>query len=204
MPPEDYASGLASGNLPDIVATDNNLSTILDSGAALNVDPYLEEYVPNFLQGDTRLAYDVFKQLLSEEGGFYFFPQKIGYNGVGYSNGPADRGYVVRWDYYKELGYLPINNEDDFLKVLKQMHERHPYTEDGYPTYLFGSNNFAGYATAFRSELSLDYWAAYKYQNNIFTNEIYDGYTDTEHSMWWTSTAWFNRLYREGKSARVL
>lgn len=200
LPPEAYASGLASGNLPDIVATDNNLSTILDSGAALNVDPYLEEYVPNFLQGDTRLAYDVFKQLLSEEGGFYFFPQKIGYNGVGYSNGPANRGYVVRWDYYKELGYPPINNEDDFLKVLKQMHERHPYTEDGYPTYLFGSSNFAGYATAFRSELSLDYWAAYKYQNNIFTNEIYDGYTDTEHSMWWTSTAWFNRLYREGKA----
>jgi hypothetical protein len=38
------------------------------------------------------------------------------------------RGYVVRWDYYKELGYPPINNEDDYLSVLQQMHENHPFT----------------------------------------------------------------------------
>ena len=196
-----YAAGLASGNLPDIVATDNNLSTILENGVALNADPYLEEYVPNFLQGETRLAYDVFKKLLNEneDDGFYFFPQKIGYNGVGYTNNPYNRGYVVRWDYYKELGYPPINSEDDFLNVLQQMHANHPFTEEGYPTYLLGSSNFAGYATAFQSEVSLDYWAAYKYQNNIFTNEVFDGYTDPAHSMWWTSMAWYNKLYRAGR-----
>ena len=174
---EEYATGLSSGNLPDIVATDNNLATILDSGVALNAEPYLEEYVPNLLTGDARLAYDVFKQLLGDGEGFYFFPQKIGYNGVGYSNSAYNRGYIVRWDYYKELGYPPINNEEDYLNVLLQMHANHPYTEEGYPTYLYGATNFKGYATAFRSELSLDYWAAYKYQNNIFTNEIFDGYT---------------------------
>ena len=199
MTPEVYAAGLSSGDLPDIVATDNNLATILDNGVAFNAGPYLEEYVPNFLQGKARTAYDVFTALMDEEDGFYFFPQKIGYNGVGYSNGPANRGYVVRWDYYKELGYPPINNEEDYLKVLRQMHENHPYTEDGYPTYLFGTNNFVGYTTAFRAEISLDYWAAYKYQNNIFTNEVFDGYTDPAHSMWWSSIAWFNRLYRAGK-----
>ena len=196
---EDYDAGLASGNLPDIVATDNNLATILENGVALNADPYLEEYVPNFLKGETRLAYDVFKQLLSDGDGFYFFPQKIGYNGVGYSNDPYNRGYIVRWDYYKELGYPPISSEDDYLNVLMEMHARHPYTEEGYPTYLYGAKNFQGYSTAFRSEISLDYWAAYKYQNNIFTNEILDGYTDTEHSMFWTGIEWYNRLYRAGK-----
>ena len=200
LQPEAYAAGLSSGDLPDIVATNNNLATILDNGVALNADPYLSEYAPNFLKGETRLAYDVFKQLLSEGDGFYFFPQKIGYNGVGYSNSPANRGYVVRWDYYKELGYPPINNEDDYLNVLQQMHKNHPVTEDGYPTYLFGTHNFKGYTTAFRAELSLDYWAAYKYQNNIFTNEVFDGYTDVKHSMWWASTAWLNRLYRAGKA----
>ena len=199
MTPEVYAAGLSSGDLPDIVATDNNLATILDNGVAFNAGPYLEEYVPNFLQGKARTAYDVFTALMDEEDGFYFFPQKIGYNGVGYSNEPANRGYVVRWDYYKELGYPPINNEDDYLRVLQQMHANHPTTEEGYPTYLFGTNNFSGYATAFRAEVSLDYWASYKYQNNIFTNEVFDGYTDTEHSMWWSSMAWFNKLYRAGK-----
>ena len=196
---EAYASGLSSGNLPDIVATNNNLATILESGAALDLDPYLEDYCPNFLTGETRLAYEVLKQFGSDGEGFYFFPQKIGYNGVGYSNEPYNRGYVVRWDYYRELGCPPINSEDDYMSVLLQMHERHPFTEEGYPTYLFGSSNFSGYATAFQSEVSLDYWAAYKYQNNIFTNEVFDGYTDPAHSMWWTSMAWFNKLYRAGR-----
>ena len=66
MPPERYAARLASGDLPDIVATDKNLSTILENGVALDADPYLEEYCPNFLKGDTRITYDVFKQLESD------------------------------------------------------------------------------------------------------------------------------------------
>ena len=197
---EEYAAGLASGDLPDIVATSKNLSRILENGVALDADPYLGEYCPNLLKGDARKTYDVFKKLGNEGDGFYFFPSKIGYNGVGYDNETSARGYVVRWDYYKELGYPPINNEDDYLNVLLQMHERHPFTEEGYPTYLYGTDNFSGYDTAFRSELSLDYWAPYKYQNNIFTNEVYDGYTDPAHSMWWTSMEWENKLFRAGKA----
>ena len=198
MPPEEYAAGLASGNLPDIVATHNDLSTIRENGVALNAAPYLEEYVPNLLKGDAKITCEVFEQL-EDDGGFYFFPAKIGYNGVGFDNETSTRGYVLRWDYYKELGYPPVNNEDDYLNVLMQMHENHPFTEEGLPTYLYGTDSFSGYDTAFRSELSLDYWVAYKYQNNIFTNEIYDGYTDTAHSMWWAVMEWENRLYRAGK-----
>ena len=199
LSPEDYTAGMASGNLPDIVSTKNKLAEILENGLALNAGPYLEEYVPNLLKGEARLTYDVFRQLVNDGEGFYFFPDRIGYNGVGYSNTPYNRGYVVRWDYYKELGYPPINSEDDYLNVLLQMHKNHPFTEEGYPTYLFGTDNHAGYSTAFRAEVSLDYWAAYKYQNNIFTNEVLDGYTDPEHSMFWSSMLWFNKLYRAGK-----
>ena len=199
LTPDAYAEALASGNLPDIVSTDNNLSAILEYGVALNVEPYLAEYVPNFLIGPAGQTYDIYKQLLNDGKGFYFFPARIGYNNVGFSVGSAHRGYVVRWDYYKELGYPPVHSEDDYLNILKQMHANHPFTEDGYPTYLYGTEKPDGYETAFRTELSLDYWAAYQYQNNIFTNEIYDGYTDPAHSMWWTSMAWFNRLYQAGK-----
>ena len=200
LPSDAYATALSSGNLPDIVATNNNLSTILESGAALNLDPYLEEYVPNFLQGAARLTYDVYKQLGDEGDGLYFFPARIGYNNVGFSIGSSYRGYVLRWDYYAELGYPPIHNEDEYLDVLMRMHANHPFTEEGYPTYLYGTFDMDGYETAFRAELNLDYWAAYKYQNNIFTNEIYDGYTDPGHSMWWTSMAWLNKLYHAGKA----
>ena len=196
---EAYASGMTNGDLPDIVATNNNLSTIRENDVALDVEPYLKEYVPNFLQGHAGLTYTVFKQLQNNEEGFYFFPARIGYNNAGNGMGSAYRGYVVRWDYYKELGYPPIHNEDDYLHVLMQMHMNHPFTEEGYPTYLYGTNNFQGYETAFRSELDLNYWTAFKYQNNIFTNEIYDGYTDPAHSMWWTAMAWLNKLYHAGE-----
>ena len=198
MTPEEYTAAMSSGSLPDIVATQNNLATIQENGVALNAAPYLEEYAPNLLKGDVRLSCDVLKQLSNEEDGFYFFPAKIGYNGVGFDTATSQRGYIVRWDYYKELGYPPIRNEDDYLNVLLQMHANHPFTEEGYPTYLYGTTNFSGYDTAFRAELSLDYWVAYKYQNNIFTNEIYDGYTDVEHSMWWANKAWHNKLFRAG------
>ena len=198
MTPEEYASAMTSGNLPDIVATQNNLATILENGVALNAAPYLEEYAPNLLRGDVRLTSDVLKRLSDTGDAFYFFPARIGYNGVGFDTVTSQRGYIVRWDYYKELGYPPIRNEDDYLNVLLQMHANHPYTEEGYPIYLYGSDNFTGYDTAFRAELSLDYWVAYKYQNNIFTNEIYDGYTDPKHSMWWASKAFYNRLFRAG------
>ena len=199
LTPDAYSEALASGNLPDIVSTDNNLSAILENGVALDVEPYLAEYVPNFLIGPAGQTYGIYKQLLNDGNGFYFFPARIGYNNVGFSVGSAHRGYVVRWDYYKELGYPPVHSEDDYLNVLKQMHAKHPFTEEGYPTYLYGTEKPDGFETAFRTELSLDYWAAYQYQNNIFTNEIYDGYTDPAHSMWWTSMAWFNRLYQAGK-----
>ena len=157
LSPEEYDAALASGNLPDIVTTNNNLAEIRENGLALDARPYLEEYVPNLLKGEARLTYDVFRKLVNDGDGFYFFPDRIGYNGVGYSNTPYNRGYVVRWDYYKELGYPLINSEDDYLRVLQQMHANHPFTEEGYPTYLFGTNNHAGYSTAFRAEVSLDY-----------------------------------------------
>ena len=62
---EEYETGLVNGDLPDIVATQNNLSAILENGVALNADPYLEEYCPNFLKGDVRQCYDLFKQIMN-------------------------------------------------------------------------------------------------------------------------------------------
>ena len=139
LTPDAYSEALASGNLPDIVSTDNNLSAIMENGVALDVEPYLAEYVPNFLIGPAGQTYSIYKQLLNDGEGFYFFPARIGYNNVGFSIGSAYRGYVVRWDYYKELGYPPIHSEDDYLNVLKQMYANHPFTEEGYPTYLYGT-----------------------------------------------------------------
>ena len=197
----EYEVALASGELPDIVATNNDISGIREAGAAMNVEPYLEEYVPNFLTGAPRLSYDVIKQLTPDNEGFYFFPSKIGYNGLGFSKEIYNRGYCVRWDYYKELGCPPINNAGDYLDVLIRMQANHPFTEEGWPTYLYGTDDFEGYATAFLTEYSMDYWTAYQYHNNIFTNEIFDGYVDVDHSIWWGAAQWQHRLYLAGRDS---
>ncbi|MBR3314014.1 MAG: hypothetical protein IKG18_07735 [Atopobiaceae bacterium] len=42
LPPEDYASGLASGNLPDIVSTNNSLSTIVESELPIPCTRFME------------------------------------------------------------------------------------------------------------------------------------------------------------------
>ena len=38
---DDYKSMMNSGNLPDILVTNNNLSEIREKGLALNIEPYL-------------------------------------------------------------------------------------------------------------------------------------------------------------------
>ena len=96
MTPDEYASAMSSGSLPDIVATQNDLATILENGVALNAAPYLEEYAPNLLKGDVRLTVEVLRQFSDSEGGFFFFPAKIGYNGVGFDTATSQRGYIVR------------------------------------------------------------------------------------------------------------
>ena len=86
---------------------------LYEKGILIDLTPYLEEYAPNLLQGEVGIAYRVFKEINREEDGFWFIPEQIGINGAGYHNQAYNRGFVVRWDYYKELGYPPINNEDD-------------------------------------------------------------------------------------------
>ena len=39
--------------------------------------------------------------------------------------------------------------------IIRYIEENHPFTEEGYPTYLYGTDNFNGYDTAFRAELMI-------------------------------------------------
>lgn len=195
-----FAAILASGDLPDLVYPGNMLNYIREADLAMNVAPYLEEYCPNALHDAISSTIKLYKKILyNDKDEFYFFPANIGKNG--FAEGPdlSSRGYVVRWDYYKELGCPKITNDEEYLEVLVQMQANHPTTDDGYPTYIYGTDNWRGYDTAFRRYMSLNYWGLYLYENNIFTNDVFDGYLDTEHSMWWSATEWYHKLYNAGK-----
>ena len=57
MTPEEYASAMSSGSLPDIVATQNNLATIQENGVALNA---CSDGSPEAILSGVRGAVDAF------------------------------------------------------------------------------------------------------------------------------------------------
>ena len=156
-----FAAILASGDLPDLVYPGNMLNYIREADLAMNVAPYLEEYCPNALHDAISSTIKLYKKILyNDKDEFYFFPANIGKNG--FAEGPdlSSRGYVVRWDYYKEL--LPEDYQRRKSIYPRSDAVNHPTTDDGYPTYIYGTDNWRGYDTAFRrTYMSLNYWGLY-------------------------------------------
>ena len=66
------------------------------------------------------------------DGGLYFWTPFIGKEPVGSEEW---NGFTIRWDWYKELGYPEVKDEDEFLDVVKQIVDNHPATENGDKVY---------------------------------------------------------------------
>lgn len=201
---DSFAAMLAGGDLADIILSGGDISTMLASGLALDLNPYIDESLPNLKNTSIAGAVETSRQLVSPDGGLYLIPTVVGLHlsTVGGLDPRVYRGYVVRWDYYKELGYPEINNDDDYIAVLQQMLENHPTNEDGTPNLLYGSRSDlqhgGPYRAAFKADVSLNVWGNYQYENSIFTNEVYDGYLDVEHSAYWDNMIFLNKIYRLG------
>ena len=201
---DSFAALLAGGDLPDIVVAKNMISNVLSNDLAMDIAPYLEEYAPNMLKGTAGYAFQLSQQLMTnEKGGLYIIMPCIGIHNPnpGSMSDQIQRGYIVRWDYYKEIGAPEIHNDDDYIDVLIQMWKNHPTTEDGLPTYPFGmrSSN-VGYRAAFLKDVAVNHWANYQYKNDIFTNDIYDGYLNMEKSEYWADMIFLNKIYRRDPS----
>ena len=202
---DPFAALLAGGDLPDIIIADSIMSNVLNNGLAQNIAPYLEQYAPNMVKGLAGEAMQLSADLMGDgEGGIYLIPPCLGIHNAStetaFTASELTRGYIVHWPYYKELGCPPINSEEDYLNVLLQMQANHPTTEDGSPTYLWGFlAEDVGYRGAFiQSETSpgLNYWALYEFKSNILTNDVINGYLDTENGSYWVDMKWINDIYR--------
>ena len=195
-----FAAMLAGGDLPDIVVAKNMISNVLDNDLAMDISPYLEEYAPNLLKGTAGYAFQLSKELMTtSNGGLYIIPPCIGIHNPnpGCASDQVQYGYMVRWDYYKEIGCPEIHNEDDYINVLLQMYNNHPTTEDGSPSYLYGLRaSNVGYRTSFLKDCAVNYWANYQFKNDIFTNEVYNGYLNMEKGPYWYEMEFLNKIYR--------
>jgi hypothetical protein len=206
---EQLNLALASGDLPDITILPANSSSlvasIIQADIAVDLSPYLQNKLSNlslpayapvndlmkeFMGGPDRKLYftTIYLQTEEPEGGIM-----------------AKRGYITRWDYYKEIGAPVVNNDDDYLAVLKAMQAKHPTTRTGKKTYAIGvEKNFgdmAGYrAATTRSDIALNVWAfaGTRYATDMFTGQLVNGYTDMKRSMYWTDMRFYNKLDRAG------
>lgn len=198
---EPFAALLAGGDLPDILIAKNIITNVLSNKLALNIQPYLEEYAPNLLKGVAGEAMRISAELMGDgKGGIYIIPPCLGVHQPNPGAQVPQRGYIVRWDYYKELGCPEINSEEDYMNVLIQMQANHPTAEDGSPTYAFGfRSGDVGYRGAFVTNdrnPGLNHWALYQYKSDIINNDVWDGYLDPEMSAYYTDMAFINMIYR--------
>ncbi|MBQ7840065.1 MAG: extracellular solute-binding protein [Lachnospiraceae bacterium] len=127
---------MASGELPDIVVFNDN------------------KLVENAVAGKMLLAYDDYKDLLpnlyenAENSLNYYADNVSDGQGKAYSvgtrilnnlptKGSMNWGPYLRYDLYKQIGSPEIKTSEDYLDVLKQMHEIYSENEDGQKVYAF-------------------------------------------------------------------
>ena len=202
---DKFALLLASGNMPDIIMPrQKHLATIIDNGLALNLDPLLETYAPNLAGPAFSASNSLSRQMLGGENHeLYFLAPGLGMESA-LVNETTSRGYAVRWDLYKELGCPPINSDDDYIEIIRQMVELYPETEDGRKVYGMGlyDDLAAWYSRAawVRDGGALCIWTVtnYQYMATLEDTTLINGYMNTERSAFWTDMKFYNKLYNAG------
>jgi ABC-type glycerol-3-phosphate transport system substrate-binding protein len=125
---------IAAGDLPDVIQVgDKRYMTSLLAGDLIQpIDDYLH-LAPNLVSSSPlRLAASRKYYSRNGDGKLYFMMPFVGSEDAGKA---MWNGMVIRWDYYKELGYPPVRNEDDFLNVVAAAVARHPTTPEGKKVY---------------------------------------------------------------------
>lgn len=195
---------LMTGGLADItMASADYAAALVNNKIAKNIYPYLDEFAPN-IKGE---AYSATLTSLQEVSGWddeelYILPMNTGIVSKGGYAQPQ-RGYVIRWDYYKEIGCPEIKNDEDFMAALVEMQANHPETAAGNPTYAIGVErglgNMGGYRASFlSSQVSPWVFGSYLYRSSFVDNILHDCYTEMDVSPYWVDVDFYHKLNVEG------
>ncbi len=116
---------LAGGDMPELLMVSNSkISQVLEGNLAIALDDYLEDYGANISKFTVRNK--VLREYMSNGTGKLYFHVPNTFMGTipdnyAYAGASSFQGNIVRWELYKELGCPEINNDEDYLNVLKQM-----------------------------------------------------------------------------------
>lgn len=179
---------LAGGDIGDIVCVSQDyIQPFIEGGHVLAFDDYIasgETNITKYHPDRVKFSREYFS---NDTGKVYFLPTLASKGG---HSSDIWNGYYVRWDYYKEMGYPEITDDDSYLKVLSDMQKAHPTTESGKKTYgLSFFNDWGGlwgwwYAQAFTK--GYYNWGPGGYLYSVDSADIVNNYYDPQSPLWMT------------------
>ncbi|MGO4272504.1 hypothetical protein AB4Z22_22140, partial [Paenibacillus sp. TAF58] len=194
---------IAGGDLPDILvfvgSTYTLANSMIKSGQVIPLDDLIAKYGSNITKY-SKTSLDVFRKSFSNNTNKVYFlsASQVKANNDLISQ-TAFVNFNTRWDLYKEAGYPEMKNEDDFLKVMKQIQDKNPTTKDGKKVYSLSAWTDWG---------TWPYIITYPFVNgynnlangqelNLQTGEVEDQYTK-EDGIFWKGIKFYNKAYRMG------
>ncbi len=188
---------LASGDIPDMIrAKPSFFKQLIEGGNVIPLDDLLRTNGQEILKSVPQTV-DFSKKFWSNgTNKLYFIPAQVGADAMGLE---ASMGATIRWDYYKELGYPEMKNEDDLLNVISQMVQKHPKTDDGKKVYGVGAFNDSGLWCIFFTMASLYGYAPLgtTCATQIDTNEP-SSLTDNLEGPFWKSVSFYYKANKLG------
>ena len=138
---EVYNTGLASGQLPDVIYLDGaptKAPNAINAGLVVNFDDYASLLTNVFNQypaGSLQFQRDTYGS------GEFLYTLPDGPSLTAATDSHIEYGMRLAWEYYMEYvdanGEPEFNTLNDFLPVIKWMLDKHPENEDGQRNYGF-------------------------------------------------------------------
>ncbi|WP_169090551.1 extracellular solute-binding protein [Paenibacillus sp. PL91] len=191
--PNKFKVQLAGGDLPDIIQVDSiNYKQMIEGNLLLPLDDLVKTNGKDIMTPTFQQGLDFSRKFWSNgTGKLYLIPS--GHVGpVGFKQ-ELGVGWATRWDYYKELGFPEINNEDDMLNVLEQMVKKHPTTADGKPVYGVSTwNDWGAWGLTMPMAIpygyvNMSYWGVIP----SVSGELVDNYANPDSPLWKTASFFY-------------
>ncbi|REE68787.1 carbohydrate ABC transporter substrate-binding protein (CUT1 family) [Paenibacillus taihuensis] len=131
-----YKTRTAAGDLGDLLIVDNSqLEELIPAGLVMDLSDKLKDtkYLSQYVDKHFKPFNSGFDQV-NPDGKIYGLPTfEADTSPTTFSEEIPYSSPIMPWDYYKGVGAPKLNNLNDLLNVLKQMHEKYPKTPDGKP-----------------------------------------------------------------------
>ncbi|REE68114.1 ABC-type glycerol-3-phosphate transport system substrate-binding protein [Paenibacillus taihuensis] len=193
---------IAGGDLPDVIMTVGSVSALVNSmiqgGQVIPLDDLIDKYGPN-IKKYTPGALEIMKKVASNNTGkVYFLPVRVSKANDASMAKDGFVGFYTRWDLYKGVGAPAMNNEDDFLKVNKEMQDKYPTTKDGKKTYAFSAwgGELFPYIISYPHAMGWSNWLS-DTSLNATTGDVSYNFTEKD-GVFWKGIKFFNKAYRMG------